>query len=909
MRHFVLTPDASSARRIRRLLSESRATSGVIVGEWSSLIEHARAAYLITPLDGVIDDWHASLTDAMAGIQDAFWSESFKLGPQDVVPEVARALQDLLVAAGPGGVLSLVPDGSLPARTRRNMNDLVRVWEATGNLLPADLQMARHVLNADASDVFHGLSVAHDPGMPTLDPWRRAVIEKLNRDNGPPPADLVDTLCDALSRAPRALETTSLGTLARTLFDVGAIRRDKDDTVHFVGTRDYLEEVEVAAGMVQNLARSKTHHADIGFLLPADADYVTTMRRVFAIAGIPLAGLPNVSTARDPGREAVYFFLMAHTGPMPSMALASLVSNPLMPWPAEVGQGLASDIMRNNFSLRLFDGASNNQQEMRDLIKEARDSRAKLPAQLTRFSSVLVADAGQSDAHSRAIAAIEDILKRLVVAPNLTAEVLLPDVAPEAIRCDSDVVWPKDGVAVFLENSEPWREVRHLFVLGFRSGHYPAAHGGSSVFNARDLLEINTQLGIPIRTPTDALSDARALFQRQLAATTDTVRFFVPRLDAMGKPLSPSESLTFMAQTMIDIKDAEDLIIDIDDTDRRAGIPDLALAGKKSAEPSRDMPVHDLSLGIDLLTIGSKEGDAFKRQSPSSLEKMIVSPLAWLLSTLSTEPHPWQPDVLNPAVQGSIAHDVFEHLFEVGKPIPDAKTIIERMPSLMDNAITQLFPVLRTGMWRVEYRNLSRQIREAALRWRDVLTDANGDVIANEVWLYGHMNDLPIHGGADSIISLPNDRIMIVDFKKSSSGGRRKRMDLSYDSQATLYRMMIETGGAKDEKDTQLIETLRTAREIGVLYYMMNDRISLTDQAEWFTNAAPGIAGVGPDVASNALREVGKRLHSLGRGKVALNRISDEKRMDKDMGLTAKYALDTSPLIRMFMIDDAEGGE
>ena len=148
-------------------------------------------------------------------IHDAFWSKSFKLGPQDVVPEVARALQDLLVAAGPDGVLSLLPDGSLPARTRRNMNDLVRVWEATGHLLPVDLQMARRVLDADASDVFHGLSVAHDPGMPTLDPWRRAVIEKLNRDNGPPPADLVDTLCDALSQAPRAPETTSLGTLAR----------------------------------------------------------------------------------------------------------------------------------------------------------------------------------------------------------------------------------------------------------------------------------------------------------------------------------------------------------------------------------------------------------------------------------------------------------------------------------------------------------------------------------------------------------------------------------------------------------------------------------------------------------------------------------------------------------------------
>ena len=903
MRHFLLTRDATSARRVRRVLAERSATTNVIVGEWLTLIEHARAAYLIPPLAD--DDWTVSLADAMAGIRDAFWSESFKLASQDVVPEVARSLRDLLIAAGPHGLLSPTSDELLPERTRRNVNDLVRLWEATGHLLPVDLQLASQVLHADPSDVFYELSIVHDPGMPALDPWRRAVIEKLNRDNGPPPADLVDILCKTLTVPPRAPETTSHGSLARALFDVGAVGRSKDDTVQIIGVRDYLEEIEVATGMVQKLVTTGIPYADIGFLIPADADYVTAMHRVFAISGIPVAGLPNMSTARDPGREAAYYFLMAHAGPMPSMALATLVTNPLMPWPTEVGQTFASRIMRNDFSLRLLKDAPPEQIEMRDLIKRARDSRAKLAEQLDQFGALLVSDTDRPDAHPRAMAAIENVLKRLEDVPGLTAEMLFPDVAPEIIRCDGDVVWPKDGIAVFLEHNEPWREVRHLFVLGFKSGHYPATHGNSSVFNARDLSEIKSRLDLPVDTPAQALTEARALFRRQLSAASNTVRFFVPRLDAMGKPLSPSESLTFVAQTMTDIKDAEDLIIDIDDTERRASISNLALPSKKAPEPPRDMPVHDLSLGIDLLSIGAKKEDELKRQSPSSLERMIVSPMAWLLSTLNTEPDPWQPDLLDPAVQGSIAHDVFEHLFEKAKPVPDAETIMERMPALMDNAITRLFPVLRTGMWRVEYRNLLRQVREAALRWRDVLAEAGGDVIANEVWLHGHMSNLPIHGGADSIISLPDNRVMIVDFKKSSSGGRRRQMELAYDSQATLYRMMIETGGTKNDKDGLLVETLRGAREIGVLYYMMNDRISLTDQAAWFTSTAPGIAGVGPDIASNALREIERRLSSLGRGKVALNRTSDEKRMDKDMGLTAKYALDTSPLVRMFMIDDS----
>jgi ATP-dependent helicase/nuclease subunit B len=906
--NFVLTSDSTSARRVRRTLAERMATTGVIVGDWAGLLEQARAAYLIPPPSGADDEWNSLLTEAMSGIHDAFWTESFRLAPQDVVPEVARSLIDLLIATGPKEPLSLIPAENLPPRTQRNVKDLIRLWETAGRPLPEELKLARQVLEADATDKIHGLSVAYDSELLPIDPWRLAVIEKLNRDSGPPRETLVGTLRETLAAPPAAPETTSLGVLARSLFDGDMTGIARDDTVHIIGVRDYLEEVEIVAGMAQTLSKAGIEYADMAILLSSNEDYITAMRRVFSQVGIPLAGLPNLTSARDPGREAIYYFLMAHAGPMPSMALASLVANPLMPWPATLGQALATDIMRNDYSLRPLDRAVDDQQGMRTLIKGASSTRATLTDQLQNFKSFLAPDPDLSDAHPRAVAAISALQEKLRTNPNLPAESLLPDVAPEIIQDNSDVVWPKDGISVFLENREPWREVRHLFVLGFRSSHFPATQGGSPVFTARDLTEIKSQLSLPIKTQADALFDARALFRRQLASASNTVRIFVPRLDAMGKPLSPSQSLTFIAQTMADVDDAEDLIVDIDDMERRVGIPDLALTSNGRTKPPRKLPVHDLALGVDLLAIGSQENADVRRQSPSSLEKMIVSPLAWLVSTLKAEPSPWQPDVLNPAVQGSIAHDVFEHLFGTGAPIPDVESILTRMPVLMDGAITRLFPVLRTGMWRVEYRNLSRQIEEAALRWREVLSNTKGDVIANEVWLHGKMKELTIHGGADSIVSLPGERILIVDFKKSSSGGRRRRMDLGYDSQATLYRMMIETGGAKDEKNFHLIDTLRSAREIGVLYYMMNDKVSLTDQAAWFTDAALDVISVGPDVASNALHEVETRLRALRKGDVALNRVSDEKRMDKEMGLTAKYALDTSPLIRMFMIDDLRGG-
>ncbi len=44
---FVLVPDASAARRVRRLIAERGACSGVVVGSWTELVDWARSAYLV----------------------------------------------------------------------------------------------------------------------------------------------------------------------------------------------------------------------------------------------------------------------------------------------------------------------------------------------------------------------------------------------------------------------------------------------------------------------------------------------------------------------------------------------------------------------------------------------------------------------------------------------------------------------------------------------------------------------------------------------------------------------------------------------------------------------------------------------------------------------------------------------
>ena len=93
----------------------------------------------------------------------------------------------------------------------------------------------------------------------------------------------------------------------------------------------------------------------------------------------------------------------------------------------------------------------------------------------------------------------------------------------------------------------------------------------------------------------------------------------------------------------------------------------------KSAE-QLPIPVH-YDLGFDLLAMRKKDDGTPRPQSPSRLEKLLVSPLAWLLSELGASHLSWQPETLDVMLRGSLAHEVFERLFQPGTDFPDDATI------------------------------------------------------------------------------------------------------------------------------------------------------------------------------------------------------------------------------------------
>jgi hypothetical protein len=173
------------------------------------------------------------------------------------------------------------------------------------------------------------------------------------------------------------------------------------------------------------------------------------------------------------------------------------------------------------------------------------------------------------------------------------------------------------------------------------------------------------------------------------------------------------------------------------------------------------------------------------------------------------------------------------------------------------------------------------------------------NVMGTEVWLSGTFNTHSIHGSADLILQLGDGRLYVVDYKKSSSKNRKERMEKGYDSQTFLYRTMLKTGSGEYVSSDQSKVAIDPHVETGGLYYLMNDQVALADTDGW-CSVPNTITELGADVSVNAKALIQTRLTEIGSGRIMLNSEGDEDWHEKNTGLKL-YALDNTPLLRMFM--------
>ena len=463
-----------------------------------------------------------------------------------------------------------------------------------------------------------------------------------------------------------------------------------------------------------------------------------------------------------------------------------------------------------------------------------------------------------------------------------------------------------EGVTIWRESQDAWRPVRRLLVLGFVQGQYPTPPVTHAVFSADELQSLRDHWNVALQTPADQLADNRARLRRQLINVSDSVTFLVSRRDFAGAAQSFSDSLIFMHPWFTGAQEAQDRVLDIEANHLRDAVAFLALAAPAEASPPIRKPPRDLRFDRDLRELGPTQDGGPRPESPSSLETLMVSPLAWLLRRLNAEPPDgWAPEQVDPRLLGMLAHAVFEQVFSPNQPLPEPDDLESRTGTALESALRKRAPFLLTRRWEIECRHLESGLLRAASAWGNVLKSLDAEILAGEIWLQGTWDGTPIHGQADLVVELPDRRLLVVDYKRSKSVDRRQQMEKGYDSQANLYRIMLETGGPKNESGSTLAERLRDRGSIGTVYYMMNDQTPLADTRVANAGNIPNWTTLENNVSEAAMDLIGEKLKELRAGEVRLNRMDDREFFRKQAGLKP-YALDKSPLIALFTVSDPD---
>ena len=906
---FVLVPDVGAGRRLRRMLATARARSGIAVGTWHDLLERAREAYFIpAPADD-----EAGFAQALASVNEAFWQESFASSPTETVQALRSDFLDVVSASDPERTLADLEIAVLEDRSRRRMGDFERLARLLEKRLPGDLEVIRRLLRVDSSEARRPLCVNRVRDLPRTSRWQEALIKKLNVDaamtGAEPEPELFRALQACLDAQPSADPTSALGILQRHLFEPDAISAPVDETAQWVRVRDFYQEAETVAGMAQQLlaAHPTLQPSSIGLLVPDSFEYSIALEDAFRLGGLALSGLAGERWQRDLGNEAVFHFLFCRQKPAPAMALAVCLSSRLMPWSSEDGAQMAQAVMDGDYRPRLPGRRGTKAERMRDLLLGGDSEPATLSQALEDFASLLNGGDRFAVHLRRAREAAERVRNQLSGAQTIEWTPLRRSVNPELISGGASPNHNLEGVTVWREGEEPWRPVEHLFVLGFTHGHYPGLLGTSAVFSETDRIEIRNRLDLRLELRAERQVRQRKLVRRQLGAVSGTVTFLLPHRNPDGTAAAPSVSFPFIERLLTAPAQAPGLIATLDSAADRRRIRHVALAKSCEPSPPRELFSPRLSFGRDLLALRADEAGNLRPESPSSLEALLTSPLAWLLRRVQAQPLEWAPEAADPSVLGNLAHGVFEDLFPPNRALPEDEEIAGHVEAALEGRIQQHAPFFRSPHWRVERRELAAGTVRAAKAWRRALDELGATILGNEQWLRGEALGIPIVGKADLILGVGGDYALIVDYKWSKSYDRRIRMERGYESQASLYREMALKGGIKPRgsagpdqtADTAPADPLVSTANIGIVYFTMRDEVCLSDSESPGANQVTGWHVVEGDVAGEAIEMIRRRLQQVRNGEIEMNNEDDRETFKKDWGVTA-FALDLSPLIEVF---------
>lgn len=892
---FVLTPDGDAARRLRRHLATIRPRIGVRVGTWLELLDEVRNAYLLREPSGWDEALHAALT-ANTG---AFWHRSYLVDPGGVTQTVTAAWRMILESQPP---MSAWPTCDSSDRISKRLADLETLNTIPYTQWPDDLAMVAEFFNSDAPPI-RPIRIHTIDWDESLTPWQQAAIKRINADSGPASDDLVAEVlafCENVETASAPLPSR-LRVIQENLGSACRQWPEADGSFELLGVRDELECIEIAAGLIQNQLRTNLARkpSDFGIVVPHGFEHAERIKKLFMRCGLPLSNLTGTVTERDLAHELLRFALMRFEGLAPSMAVQALVSNPLMPWSLESGRLLANTLTDFGFSLKKRYLESEAHLKILELFEQPIPIES-VPQYLRQLLNALNADPALEVHRQRAESSGQRIIDAFQSASPTWER--LRDMVPTqnfSICTENDV--SQEGVCVVTEGRLPLREVEHLLILGFTQGRYPNDVASPAVFSPDEWRELQTT-GIDLKTQTRNADIARRVLKRQIKQASHRLTILMPKLSSDGSSSAPSASLMDFALLAGKVDSPDAIVLDIERERDRNHVPDLPLIARKRCVEPRPIEAQDISLDVNLLASFEVSIESPRTLSPSTLDNLLVSPLAWLLKQLDAEPKSWVPDEFDPITNGSIAHEVFEALFPQGCIDPDADELVNQVGAAFEQGVRQISPSLSAPEWTIERDHLRGVIERAVRVWSDTMAQLGARLIQPEISLRGHFDGIAIAGRADAVIEVPNVGAVVVDYKNSRSDKFLTRMEREFDLQTVLYREMLKTGGARD-RQSEAAQRLKGMQPTGVMYFAMQDGQAVADFQ------APSILGnwrfAGREVSSQGLAKLRERFAELRRGEIRAPRESEIKAFEQaKVGL---YALDTSSLTAALHPGNGEG--
>ena len=839
--------------------------------------------------------------------EDLPWSESYLLAPEQTVASLSLMLSELMMASS-----DLRPETidceSLPlgSRARFHLEALRDLWAANLEIMPPDLAVLKAFLACDIEDVLQPIRLVWDRDWPFYTPLEFAVLERLEAHFGGLGPDDEDVQRFIISpKSFQASSTGLLGHVQRHLLDPDAKAVVQDDSLSVLCVRDCLTECEVAIGIIQKWLSDEPDlkASDIGVILPQGAHYSLYFSDNLTRAGLQASSLPILPNRRNMAAEAVLNFLQARRPLPPSMALASLYSSPLMAWSPSEGMALAHFVMQRDFKPRMVTGFEGRRAQLWSLIrKPSPSSSAQLKEEIRLFSSLLSED----KAFSGDVEEVRQLCLRLISDLDNSQEEA--EASLESLINIASNYQPQTsirgahylgGLRVFMAHEMPKRPVKKLIILGFNEGSYPRLASGNPFFLDSEIGLIEECAGLKLRSQAKRIDADLTLFMRQLMMVSEQAILLFSERDRDGKSLSVSSSLPLVARLIDGISDPMALVVPLSEG------KDTVWDRLVNWRPGQDYrPISDIDIPIhfqfdrDLLRLRQNDDGGAKAQSPSRLETLLVSPLAWLLGELDAKPISWLPEQLDIMLRGSLAHEVFELLFIPGMTYPSDDEIEKTVPSIFDEQMRRTAPFLKAAVWKVERLRLESEIITSAKRWSRVLRALKAEIVDNEFWLSGSLFNHPIHGKADCLLLLNDGLPIIVDFKKSNSTQRRERLKKGWDLQVDLYRKMGVKEGQDQKKDlSRLIEALKGQSTL-VAYHTLNDGQVLLNGVDEIACAEVEI--IKGEIATNALQLIGDRFNDLRAGRLRTNSEADKEYFQKKAFLGI-YALEEGGLVSAFM--------